>query len=123
MYWVALILAAGLAVTGAVMVRPDLIDVALRTGLSHLKEAAEIPQPPLAAASEAADIKVERADRALSTFDVVRIDPQGASVFAGQAPPNAHVSIQADGQVLASATADETGAWAIVTEHKFPPGE
>jgi outer membrane protein OmpA-like peptidoglycan-associated protein len=121
MYWVALILAAGLAVTGAVVVRPDLVDVVLRTGASSLKTAAQIIQPPRA--SDAAAVKVEKGDKPLSSFDVVRIDPQGASVFAGQAPPNANVSIQSDGQVVASATADETGAWAIVTEHKFAPGE
>src|SRR5262245_3597398 len=123
MYWVALILAAGLAVTGAVMVRPDLVDVVLRTGASSLKEAVEIHQPPRAGPSEAAAVKAEKADKPLSTFDVVRIDPQGASVFAGQAPPNANVSLQSDGQVVASARADETGAWVIITEHKFAPGE
>jgi outer membrane protein OmpA-like peptidoglycan-associated protein len=123
MYWLALILAAGLAVTGAVMVRPDFVDVVLRTGASSLKKAAEIYQPPRGEPSEAAAVKADKGNKPLSTFDVVRIDPQGASVFAGQAPPNANVRIQSDGQVVASATADETGAWAIVTEHKFAPGE
>jgi outer membrane protein OmpA-like peptidoglycan-associated protein len=123
MYWLALILAAGLAITGAVMVRPDFVDVVLRTGASSLKKAAEIYQAPRGEPPEAAVVKADKADKPLSTFDVVRIDPQGASVFAGQAPPNANVSIQSDGQVVASATADETGAWAIVTEHKFAPGE
>jgi len=123
MYWVALILVAGLAVTGAVVVRPDLVDVVLRTGASSLQKAAEIYEPPRAGRSEAAAVNAEKGDKPLSSFDVVRIDPQGSSVFAGQAPPNANVSVQSDGQVLATATADETGAWVIVTEHKFAPGE
>jgi outer membrane protein OmpA-like peptidoglycan-associated protein len=57
------------------------------------------------------------------TFDVVNIDPQGPSVFAGQAPTNSSVSILANGRELATATADETGAWAIVTDRKLAAGE
>jgi outer membrane protein OmpA-like peptidoglycan-associated protein len=62
-------------------------------------------------------------ERPKSTFDVVRIDPQGASVFAGQAPPNSEVTILADGRPVASARADASGAWAAVTEREFAPAE
>jgi outer membrane protein OmpA-like peptidoglycan-associated protein len=62
------------------------------------------------------------AEKPAVTFDVVRID-QGASVFAGQAPPNSEVAILADGKPVASAKADETGQWAAVTERRFNPGE
>jgi outer membrane protein OmpA-like peptidoglycan-associated protein len=62
------------------------------------------------------------AEKPAVTFDVVRIDP-GASVFAGQAPPNSEVAILADGKPVASAKADETGQWAAVTERRFAPGE
>jgi outer membrane protein OmpA-like peptidoglycan-associated protein len=57
------------------------------------------------------------------SFDVVSVDPQGTSVFAGQAPINSRVSIQANGRELARTTADETGAWALATERKLAPGE
>jgi outer membrane protein OmpA-like peptidoglycan-associated protein len=57
------------------------------------------------------------------SFDVVSVDPQGTSVFAGQAPINSTVSIQANGRELARTTADETGAWALATERKLAPGE
>ena len=57
------------------------------------------------------------------TFDVVNIDPQGASVFAGQAPINSSVSVLANGREVATATADETGAWAIITNRKLAAGE
>lgn len=62
------------------------------------------------------------ADKPAVTFDVLRIDP-GASVFAGQAPPNSEVSILVDGRPVAGAKADETGQWAAVTERRFAPGE
>jgi outer membrane protein OmpA-like peptidoglycan-associated protein len=58
-----------------------------------------------------------------STFDVVRIDPDGASVFAGRAPANAEVTVFADGRPVASAKADDSGAWATVIERKFSSGE
>ena len=57
------------------------------------------------------------------TFDVVNIDPEGTSVFAGQAPTNSNVSILANGREIATATADETGAWAIVTARKLAAGD
>jgi outer membrane protein OmpA-like peptidoglycan-associated protein len=58
-----------------------------------------------------------------SKFDVVRIDPEGASVFAGRAPPNAQVTVLANGETVATAKADENGQWASVVEHPFAPGE
>ena len=57
------------------------------------------------------------------TFDVVNIDPEGTSVFAGQAPTNSSVSVLANGREVATATADETGAWAIVTARKLAAGD
>jgi outer membrane protein OmpA-like peptidoglycan-associated protein len=56
-------------------------------------------------------------------FDVVRIDPEGASVFAGRAPPNARVTVLVNEQPVASATANESGEWSTVIERSFPPGE
>jgi outer membrane protein OmpA-like peptidoglycan-associated protein len=58
-----------------------------------------------------------------SKFDVVRIDPEGASVFAGRAPPNAQVTVLANGEAVATTKADENGQWASVVEHPFSPGE
>ena len=55
------------------------------------------------------------------TFDVVQIGP-GASVFAGRAPSNSEVTILANGQVVAKAKADLSGAWVAVTEREFAPG-
>jgi len=64
----------------------------------------------------------KEANNANLTFDVVRIDPQGMSVFAGKAPTNSNVSIQANGRELITTTADETGAWAVVTDRRLPAG-
>jgi outer membrane protein OmpA-like peptidoglycan-associated protein len=80
------------------------------------------PPQPTVIRIEPATKQQPAADKPPVTFDVVRIDP-GASVFAGQAPPNSEVAILADGKPVATAKADETGAWAAVTERRFAPGE
>jgi outer membrane protein OmpA-like peptidoglycan-associated protein len=54
-----------------------------------------------------------------ASFDVARIDPQGTSVFAGQAQPGATVTIMGDGQAIGTAEADENGEWTFATEHPF----
>lgn len=58
-----------------------------------------------------------------SKFDVVRIDPEGASVFAGRAPANARVTVLANGQPVATATANDQGEWSSVIERWFPAGD
>ena len=68
-------------------------------------------------------VESAKAEPAQSTFDVVRIDPGGVSVFAGQAPPNSKVTILVNGQAVAIAQADPTGAWVAVTERDFPPAD
>jgi outer membrane protein OmpA-like peptidoglycan-associated protein len=58
-----------------------------------------------------------------SKFDVARIDPDGASVFAGRAPANAQVTVLANGQPVATAKANEDGEWSTVIERPFASGE
>jgi outer membrane protein OmpA-like peptidoglycan-associated protein len=60
---------------------------------------------------------------ASSTFDVVRIDPDGSSVFAGRAPANANVTVLANQKPVATAKANEDGQWAAVIDRQFVPGE
>jgi hypothetical protein len=57
------------------------------------------------------------------TFDAVQISPDGPSVFAGRAPPGAHVAILANERPFATATADEHGDWVAVTEKKIGGGD
>lgn len=61
-------------------------------------------------------------EAATAAFDVVRIDPNGASVLAGRAAPNAPVTVMANGQPVITVKANENGEWSAVTEHKFTAG-
>jgi len=55
-------------------------------------------------------VPVPTADPAISpSFDVVRVEPDGSSVIAGNATPNAVVSILLDGIEVGQATADGQG--------------
>jgi outer membrane protein OmpA-like peptidoglycan-associated protein len=58
-----------------------------------------------------------------SSFDVVRIDPEGSSVFAGRAPANSSVTVLANEKPVASAKANADGQWAAVIDRQFKPGE
>lgn len=46
-------------------------------------------------------------------FDLVRVEADGATVVAGQAKPNAKVSVVLDGQTLADTTADTSGNFVV----------
>ncbi len=76
--------------------------------------AAETPAAQTAATPEPAPTATENvaadAPAAVSpTFDLMRLDPNGAAVVAGQVEAGAGVSILVDGAEVATATADDTG--------------
>ena len=60
---------------------------------------------------------------AAPTFDVVRIETDGAGVIAGRAEPGWTVMIESRGDEIAQAVADRNGQWAIVLDRPLPPGE
>ena len=62
------------------------------------------------------------AEKSVATFDVARIDPDGASVFAGRAAPNAAVTVIANGHVVATVNADGSGEWSAVTDKRIASG-
>jgi outer membrane protein OmpA-like peptidoglycan-associated protein len=58
-----------------------------------------------------------------AAFDIIRVDPEGISVFAGRGPAGRQLSIRANGVAIATVTANEEGQWAIVLEHHFDSGD
>jgi outer membrane protein OmpA-like peptidoglycan-associated protein len=58
-----------------------------------------------------------------ATFDVIRIDPEGTSVFAGRGPAGTPLNILANGVAVAAVRANDEGQWAIALEHRFNPGD
>jgi nucleoid-associated protein YgaU len=62
------------------------------------------------------------ADRVLPVFDVVRVDPEGNTVIAGQAPANTKVQILDDGKVIGEVMSDGRGDWVFVPTERLEPG-
>ena len=78
-------------------------------------------------AERPATAKAGGADKADATekapsFDIVRVEEDGAAVIAGRAAPGSRVEILLDGRVLGQVTANERGEWVFVPEKPFPTG-
>jgi nucleoid-associated protein YgaU len=61
-------------------------------------------------------------DTAAPSFDIVRVEPTGDTVIAGQAAPGATVELLDGDRTLATAEANERGEWAISLEAPLAPG-
>jgi len=64
----------------------------------------------------------EAADPAIPTFDIVRVERDGATLAAGRALPGARVQLKANGEAVAETTADSRGEWVIVLDEPLKPG-
>lgn len=62
-------------------------------------------------------------DKSIPTFDIVRVERDGSAVIAGRALPGAKVAVLANGQVIATVTADPNGEWVAVPDQPLAPGE
>ena len=84
-------------------------------------KAPAVPERPQAGKAEKQQTKERKAiplvrETTPPSFDIVRVEPDGSTVLAGRAAPNAQVDILLDGQVVASVQADKAGAWTYVAE-------
>jgi outer membrane protein OmpA-like peptidoglycan-associated protein len=85
------------------------------------------PKPPVERAtvlksSAANSVQGQVASHKLK-FDVVRIDPEGVSVFAGRGAADATVTLLDNAEAIASTRTDANGEWAVVLERKFASGD
>lgn len=74
---------------------------------------------PATGTSETPDVAPEPS---LPSFDIVRVDRTGYAVIAGRAAPGAKVTILANEDPLAEATAEADGSWVISTETPLDAG-
>lgn len=56
------------------------------------------------------------------SVDIVRVEPSGDAVIAGQSEAGALVAVLSNGVVVGKGVANETGDWAIVLEKPLDPG-
>lgn len=74
---------------------------------------------PVATPEPVAEVPAEVAPR----FDILRVEPDGSTVIAGNAVPGAKVEILNGEQVISSQTVDGTGDFAAVLDQPLPPGD
>lgn len=87
-----------------------------------LVDGADAPAVPADTTEEDAAAATTEADAAEPTFDVVIVTAEGETVVAGRAEPGAEVQVQADGETVATATADEHGEFVVVPEQPLGSG-
>lgn len=56
------------------------------------------------------------------SFDIVRINPRGNAVIAGQAKPNSMVTVYDGDKEIGTVIADSRGEWVLLPEAPFEPG-
>jgi nucleoid-associated protein YgaU/uncharacterized protein YneF (UPF0154 family) len=61
-------------------------------------------------------------ERVVPVFDLVRVEPSGDAVIAGQGMPGSKVEILSGSDVVAAGKANDAGAWAIVLSTPLKPG-
>jgi nucleoid-associated protein YgaU len=93
-------------------------------GLSSPAQVATAPNaaPPTATATAVLAPSPATPATVTPSFDIVRVDPTGSAVIAGQADPNASVSIRSDDRELGHVVANAQGAWAFGPTDPLPPG-
>ena len=78
-------------------------------------------RPPAGAAPEGAP-PVGAVEIVVPTFDVIRIEPTGDTVVAGQAEPGATVELLDGERAVATAEANDRGEWAMSLDRPLTPG-
>lgn len=80
---------------------------------------AEAPKP---ADNQPSAQKPEEQQRT-PVFDVLRVEPDGSVVIAGQAAPNADIEVVAGSKVLGKTKAGANGDFAVVLDEALKPGD
>jgi nucleoid-associated protein YgaU len=110
---------------GAVAVSPP--EPATATASAENKTTAPAPETQVAMASPDSTVAAPKTEvmpgpAAGPTFDVVRVEPTGEAVLAGQAEPKATVEVLDGNAPIATTKSDVTGAWAMTLDKPLEPG-
>lgn len=78
---------------------------------------------PEAAPTAPAPAPDNAADAALPRFDILRVEPDGSTVIAGNAAAGSKLEIMSGDQVIATLDVDPSGDFAAVLDQPLPPGD
>lgn len=85
--------------------------------------AAENPDDAAAEPAATATETAAAADEQAPTFDVLRVEPDGSTVIAGRAEPEATVEIVDGDKVITSTKAGESGDFVAILDDPLPAGD
>ncbi len=86
------------------------------------RQMATAEPPPATAAPEKPAAPTVVAPPVVPSFDVVRVEPTGETVVAGQAAPGAKVEVLDGPAAVATASANDRGEWALALDNALKPG-
>lgn len=78
--------------------------------------------PPPADDAAGSNVEPGTTEPTTPTFDVVTVTPEGEAVVAGRAEPGAEVTVMANGEAIATATATEQGEFVVVPAEPIASG-
>ena len=90
---------------------------AIESALTGTVAPGTTPAGPVAPPEVAADAA------ALPRFDVLRVEPNGSTVIAGNAAPGSKLEILSGDKVIAALDVDPSGDFAAVLDQPLPPGD
>src|SRR5690606_23304984 len=90
---------------------------AIESALTGTVAPGTTPAGPVAPPEVAADAA------ALPRFDVLRVEPDGSTVIAGNAAPGSKLEILSGDKVIAALDVDPSGDFAAVLDQPLPPGD
>ncbi|WP_137154023.1 LysM peptidoglycan-binding domain-containing protein [Rhizobium sp. FKL33] len=97
-----------------------------QTGITDVTSGAAKTEPTPAATTEAAATPAAEAapqNPDAPSFDVLRVEPDGSTVIAGRAAPNADVAVSDGQKIISTVKAGATGDFAVVLDQPLPAGD
>lgn len=97
-----------------------------QTGMTDATSDAAKTEPTPAATTEAAATTAAEAapqNPDVPSFDVLRVEPDGSTVIAGRAAPNADVEVSDGQKIISTVKAGATGDFAVVLDQPLPAGD
>lgn len=97
--------------------------IVLGAGFFLFAERGHAPQQAAAPPALPTPQEEVAAQAGVPSFDIVRVERDGSAVMAGRAVPGAEITAKANGEPLATATANANGEWVMVLETPLGPGD
>lgn len=80
------------------------------------------PVPKTAVQEKAPTAGQPKTEPSKPSFDIVRVNPQGDTVIAGRAQPDAEITVMQGDKVIGRVRADKRGEWVLIPEKPIAAG-